>query len=218
LKIIKNIEKLNTRPFINRVELISTFYSSVQFLWVGFSNTTMSRAWFLLLLYFYMQHLLLVCAFSRASVYLDRNIATQFARRSELSALLKPHSPFRSRKEIVNMKMARILRDELTNIIVNGKVRANRYPDSRLLKFTSVNDVQLNSDCSVARVDITVAGNAAEKRFMLVWLNENSQQLKHELHQHMNRFRKLPSLSFFLRDVEESRYILKVFDEIDKTN
>ena len=113
-------------------------------------------------------------------------------------------------------RVARSIRDELTDIICNVDIKANAYPDEDLLKATSIVDVDISSDLSYAKVYITVLGNAVAKRQVFVWLCDNIGQVRYSLAKRMRHMRRCPEIFIKLADGTSS-HLLSVMDEIAAT-
>ena len=110
-------------------------------------------------------------------------------------------------------RVARSIRDELSDIICNVDIKANAYPDEDLLKATSIVDVEISSDLSYAKVYITVLGNAVAKRQVFVWLCENIGQVRYSLAKRLRHMRKCPEIFIKLADTQAS-HLLSVMEEI----
>lgn len=120
--------------------------------------------------------------------------------------------------DIRKRKIARILRDELSDIICSGDIRANVYPDEALLGSVMITDIELNGDLSIAKVYINVAGNVVERRQIYVWLCDNIGQIRFSLNTRLKSFRRVPLVSFVLADTQSSKYFDSVMDEIALSN
>mmetsp|Transcript_14632 Transcript_14632/g.21806 ORF Transcript_14632/g.21806 Transcript_14632/m.21806 type:complete len:199 (+) Transcript_14632:29-625(+) len=110
------------------------------------------------------------------------------------------------------LKAVRVLRDEISDIICSGDIKANVYPDENLLKAVSIINIDLSSDFSIAKITISVAGNSVEKRQIYVWLNDNIGQVRHSLAQRLRNLRKVPQISFELADTQSAFYLNDVMD------
>jgi ribosome-binding factor A len=119
-----------------------------------------------------------------------------------------------AKNNIKQMKVSRILRDEISDIICTGDVKAVVYPDENLLKCVTIVDIALSADLSSAKVYISVLGNSVEKRQIYVWLNNNIGQVRHSLTKRLRTLRKVPEISFVLADTQGSFYLNEVIDEI----
>ena len=110
-------------------------------------------------------------------------------------------------------RVARSIRDELTDIICNVDIKANAYPDEDLLKATSIVDVEISPDLSYAKVYITVLGNAVAKRQVFVWLCENIGQVRYSLAKRMRHMRRCPEIFIKLADTQAG-HLMSVMEEI----
>lgn len=117
------------------------------------------------------------------------------------------------RNKIKSAKVARVLRDELSDIICTCDIKAPVYPNEELLKTVSIVDIELSPDFSVAKVYITVSGNSVEKRQIYVWLSENVGQVRHTLCKRLRTLRRVPNVSFSLADTQASFYLNDIIDE-----
>jgi len=114
-------------------------------------------------------------------------------------------------------RVARSIRDELTDIICNVDIKANAYPDEDLLKATSIVDVEISPDLSYAKVYITVLGNAVAKRQVFVWLCENIGQVRYSLAKRMRHMRRCPEIFIKLADTQANGHLMSVMEEISST-
>lgn len=113
---------------------------------------------------------------------------------------------------IRQMKVARVLRDELSDIICSGDIKANIYPEDNLLKSVNILNIQLSADLSIAKVLISASGNSVERRQIYVWLNENIGQVRHSLTQRLRTLRRVPTVSFELADTQSAFYLTEVME------
>jgi ribosome-binding factor A len=111
-----------------------------------------------------------------------------------------------------------MLRDELSDIIASGDIKANVYPEERLLRGVTVVDIDFASDLSTAKVSLSILGNSVEKRQVYVWLCNNIGQVRYELSQRLRDLRRVPEIRFVLVDTQSAQYLNKVLDEIAEAN
>lgn len=92
------------------------------------------------------------------------------------------------------------------NLIIHSNanpIKANVYPDQRLLMATNVHDVDLTHDLSHARISINVRGNSVEKRKIYVWMCENSNSVRYALAAEIKHWKRIPTIAFTLVDPAE---------------
>ena len=61
-------------------------------------------------------------------------------------------------------RMSRSIRDELSEIICEGDIKATSYPEDDLLKSTCITEVEISPDLSYAKIFISVIGNSVQRR------------------------------------------------------
>lgn len=109
------------------------------------------------------------------------------------------HNP---RSDIRRLRLCRILRDELTQIFSRGEIKSYTPAiDDTFVRFITIVNIDINSDCSVAKVFVSTLGNAFEKRKMLVWLDDHRSQIQHLLQVQLRDFKRVPRVSFHLLDM-----------------
>jgi ribosome-binding factor A len=106
------------------------------------------------------------------------------------------------------------MKEELSDIISNGDVRAVQYPPERLLRATSIMKIDISPDLSSAKIFISVLGNSVEKRQVFVWLCENMGQIRYELCQRLRHMKRVPLIVFKLADTKEVADLVALIDEI----
>ncbi len=120
------------------------------------------------------------------------------------------------RKNLRKQKFARILHDELIEILQRGQIKScNRFVDNRFMKFISITDIDLNSDCSTAKIFVSMLGNAFDKRKMIIWLSDHRNQVQHLLHVRLRHMKKIPRVSFHLLDAA-AWHLQNTLDELEK--
>jgi ribosome-binding factor A len=120
--------------------------------------------------------------------------------------------------DIMQQKVGRMLRDELSDIIASGDIKANVYPDERLLRGVTIDDIDFASDLTTAKVSLSILGNSVEKRQVYVWLCNNIGQVRFELSQRLRDLRRVPEIRFTLVDTQSAQYLNSVLDEIAEAN
>lgn len=126
------------------------------------------------------------------------------------------HNRSKKSTTIKQLKAARILRDELSDIICSRDIKAFSYPDDNLLQRTSVVDVDICKDYSFAKIGISVAGNSVERRRTFVWICENTPQIRHSLSQRLRHLKRLPALRFDLVDTLKESRMQQTISEIER--
>lgn len=132
------------------------------------------------------------------------------------NAGMSPLSSFQS--EIRKQRVARILRDELTEIICTADFDSSNYPEDGLLQGLCISSIELNADLSLAKVFITVTGNSVERRQIYVYICKHIGQIRHSLHQRLRSFKRIPIVSFELSDAPSRALLDQVLDEISTSN
>lgn len=111
-------------------------------------------------------------------------------------------------------RISRSIRDELSDIICEGDIKALSYPQDDLLRSTCVTQVEVSADLSMAKVFISVIGNSVERRQVFVWLTENIGQVKYELSQRLRHMKRVPDILFKLSDNKETSELISLIDEV----
>ena len=121
-------------------------------------------------------------------------------------------------RNIRQARLARSLRDEIAQIIGDIDIKATVYPDEDLLRSTSIVDIDLSADLSLAKVYITVLGNSVAKRQVFVWLCENVGQVRYSLAKRLRHMKKMPEISFKLADTKSTTDLMAMIDEVSKSD
>ena len=111
-------------------------------------------------------------------------------------------------------RVARALRDELSDIICQGDIKAQIYPDEDLLRSTTIMHVEVSPGLETAAVHISVLGNSVEKRQVFVWLCENLGQVRYELCKRLKHMKKVPEIRFKLADTQAAADLMAMMEEI----
>ena len=127
-----------------------------------------------------------------------------------------------SKKRMINtrssgigqQKTARLLRDELTEIICTCDIKAVNYPDENLLRSVSIADIEFSNDLAFAKIYLSILGNSVEKRQIYVWLCQNVGQIRYSLSQRLKNLRRLPEFKFSMIDSQSSFYLNDIMDSI----
>lgn len=115
-------------------------------------------------------------------------------------------------------RLSRSIRDELSEMICEGDIRATSYPDEDLLKSTCITEVEISSDLTYAKVFISVIGNSVERRQVFVWLCENVGQVRYELAKRLRHMKRIPEIFFKLSDNKESSDLINLIDQVSSTS
>jgi ribosome-binding factor A len=126
--------------------------------------------------------------------------------------------PFSKMDGIRQARIARAIRDELSEIICEGDIKARVYPDEDLLKSTCITDVEISPDLAYAKVFISVVGNSVERRQIFVWLCENVGQVRYELVKRLRHMKRVPDIFFKLSDNRENSELLTLIDKVSSAN
>ena len=115
-------------------------------------------------------------------------------------------------------RIARAIRDELSDIVCEGDIKAQFYPDEDLLRSTSIMNVEVSRSLDSATAHISVLGNSVEKRQVFVWLCENLGQVRYELCKRLKHMKKVPEIRFKLADTQAAADLMATIDEISETS
>lgn len=121
-------------------------------------------------------------------------------------------------RSIRQARLARSLRDEISQIIGDIDIKATVYPEEDLLRSTSIVDIDISADLSVAKVYITVLGNSVAKRQIFVWLSENVGQVRYSLAKRLRHMKKIPEISFKLADTKATADLMAMIDEVSSSS
>ena len=111
-------------------------------------------------------------------------------------------------------RIARALRDELTDIICDVDIKAAVYPSENLLRSVTITEVEVTPDLMFAKAFVSVMGNSVEKRQIFVWLCENIGQIRYSLARRMRSMRRVPEISFKLSDTKNVMDLMDLIDEV----
>ena len=111
-------------------------------------------------------------------------------------------------------RIARALRDELTDIICDVDIKAAVYPNENLLRSVTITEVEVTPDLMFAKAFVSVMGNSVEKRQIFVWLCENIGQIRYSLARRMRSMRRVPEISFKLSDTKNVMDLMDLIDEV----
>jgi len=118
------------------------------------------------------------------------------------------------RTSIRQARVARSIRDEISEIIADLDIKATVYPDEDLLRATSVAEVEVSSDLSYAKIFISVLGNSVEKRQVYVWLCENVGQVRYSLAKRLRHMRRVPEISFKLANNQAAADLVSLIEDL----
>ena len=111
-------------------------------------------------------------------------------------------------------RIARALRDELTDIICDVDIKASVYPNENLLRSVTISEVEVTPDLMFAKAFVSVMGNSVEKRQIFVWLCENIGQIRYSLARRMRSMRRVPEITFKLSDTKNVMDLMDLIDEV----
>jgi ribosome-binding factor A len=120
-----------------------------------------------------------------------------------------------ARRHIRSRKVSRVVTDELNDILERGDVKGVTAQDLPFLRIVSIANVEVNADCSLAKVLFSVLGNAFEKRKMQIWFTEHQAQLQHSLRKRLRDWRSVPTVSFKLVD-QTAWYLQNTLDDLER--
>jgi ribosome-binding factor A len=146
--------------------------------------------------------------------------STRFSRTSALSMAFTKGQRGRGgtgqsqRASIRQARVARSIRDEISEIITDIDIKAKVYPDEDLLRATSVAEVEVSPDLSYAKIFISVLGNSVEKRQIYVWLCENVGQVRYSLAKRLRHMRRIPELTFKLANNQAAADLVSLIEDL----
>lgn len=117
-------------------------------------------------------------------------------------------------KAVGALKLARIMRDELTNIICGRDIKAKAYPEQGLLESCCIHNVDMSVGNSHAKVYIGLRGTIVQRMAVYVWLNKHVPQIRHSLSQRLRFMKRLPQIDFRLMDTDSSNWLSSALDEV----
>lgn len=116
--------------------------------------------------------------------------------------------------DIKKQRTARIIRDELVDIITTGSFDSLGSFDETQLLTVTVSSIELNGDLSSAKAVLSIGGTAVERRKIFVWLCKHIGQIRHSLRQRLRSMKRIPIVSFQLADTSEDDFLDQFFDEL----
>ena len=122
------------------------------------------------------------------------------------------------RASIRQARVARSIRDEISEIITDIDIKAKVYPDEDLLRATSVAEVEVSADLSYVKIFISVLGNSVEKRQIYVWLCENVGQVRYSLAKRLRHMRRIPEISFKLANNQAAADLVSLIEDLSPSS
>ena len=151
------------------------------------------------------------------ALYMSKKKGTAEFQRKQFSRNRGKQNTATANNPVRVARIARALRDELSDIICEGDIKAQIYPDEDLLRATSIMHVDVSSGLEAATVHISVLGNSVEKRQVFVWLCENLGQVRYELCKRLKHMKKVPEIRFKLADTQAAADLMAMMEEISET-
>lgn len=102
-----------------------------------------------------------------------------------------------SRYEIYRLRRQKEILDAMNYILERrDKLRIGRNIDPIIIESIHIVEVELNSDCSHARLKVCIAGDSFQQRQGFSWLEKNSKMLRYRMAQILGHRKNVPTLSF----------------------
>lgn len=117
-------------------------------------------------------------------------------------------------RDIRRQRMARVIRDELVDIITTGDFDSLSSFDETQLLTVTVSGIELNGDLSTAKAVLSIGGTAVERRKIFVWLCKHIGQIRHSLRQRLRSMKRVPVVSFQLTDTSADDFLDQFFDDM----
>lgn len=118
------------------------------------------------------------------------------------------------RKEIQKEKLARILSDELSDIISSGHFCKDLFPEE-LLQQVTVLDIEISNDLGQAKVFLGIDGAQSERSRIFIYLTKHLYSIRHLLRQSLRSFKRIPTIFLKLIDDQDNNLLSDVFDQLD---
>lgn len=117
-------------------------------------------------------------------------------------------------RDIKKQRTARVIRDELVDIITTGSFDSLSSFDETQLLTVTVSSIELNGDLSTAKAVLSIGGTAVERRKVFVWLCKHIGQIRHSLRQRLRSMKRIPMVSFQLADTSADDFLDQFFDDL----
>lgn len=110
-----------------------------------------------------------------------------------------------SRHEIYRKRFERELKETLQSILYKKGIKINYkyHIDEDIIEGIAIHRVQLNSDCSVAKVFIEIMGDSIDSRQGYIWMKKNCKRIRYMLAQAIKHRKRVPFLNFVLSNLSE---------------
>ncbi|GAB65965.1 hypothetical protein PCYB_081260 [Plasmodium cynomolgi strain B] len=121
-----------------------------------------------------------------------------------------------SRHEIYRKRFERELKETLQSILYKKGIKINYkyHIDEDIIEGIAIHQVQLNSDCSVAKVFIEIMGDSIDSRQGYIWMKKNCKRIRYMLAQAIKHRKRVPFLNFVLSNLSEQTQLLCQIENI----
>ncbi|KJP87779.1 hypothetical protein AK88_02535 [Plasmodium fragile] len=149
-------------------------------------------------------HVLNYVRFSNPKVSIKNGTLTYFTNKNS------------SRHEIYRKRFERELKETLQSILYKKGIKINYkyHIDEDIIEGIAIHRVQLNSDCSVAKVFIEIMGDSIDSRQGYIWIKKNCKRIRYMLAQAIKHRKKVPFLNFVLSNLSEQTQLLCQMENI----
>ncbi|SBT79099.1 ribosome-binding factor A, putative [Plasmodium malariae] len=121
-----------------------------------------------------------------------------------------------TRHEIYRKRFERKLKDAIQAILYKKGIKFNYkyHIDEDIIEGITVYKVELNSDCSVAKVYVEIMGDSIDSRQGFIWIKKNCKIIRYNLAQLMKDRKRVPFLNFVLSNLSEQTLLFCEMENI----
>ncbi|SOV77019.1 conserved Plasmodium protein, unknown function [Plasmodium sp. gorilla clade G3] len=121
-----------------------------------------------------------------------------------------------NRHVIYRKRFERDLKYALQSIFYKQGIKLNYkyHIDEDIIDGISVYKVELNSDCSVAKVFVEIMGDSIDARQGYIWIKRNTKDIRYKLAQLIKERKRVPFLNFVLCNLSEQTQLLCEMENI----
>ncbi|CXI72547.1 ribosome-binding factor A, putative [Plasmodium berghei] len=125
--------------------------------------------------------------------------------------LTKKETP---RHEIYRKRFEKEIKNALQSIIYKKGIKFNYkyHIDEDIIEGITIHNVQLSSDCSVAKVIIEIMGDSVDSKQGYIWIKKNCKHIRYKLAELIKHRKRVPFLNFVLSNLSEQT---QLFCEIE---
>ncbi|GAW80456.1 hypothetical protein, conserved [Plasmodium gonderi] len=121
-----------------------------------------------------------------------------------------------SRHDIYRKRFEREIKETLQSILYKKGIKINYkyHIDEDIIEGIAIHQVQLNSDCSIAKVFIEIMGDSIDSRQGYIWMKKNCKRIRYMLAQAIKHRKKVPYLNFIQSSLSEQTQLLCEMENI----